>query len=798
MVDEHPPNLLLYVPMEEKDTQYALVGFTKTGTVMKPGQSPWQRNTRLAVIARQSLKGILNEAEITDIEKKIENGSLSLQDLDNIADKTSRVNTGTLALIFGSHTPADITLQFLTNPEKDSEIEERSALTDLISLLEAEFGLKIRGSAPEECRGETARYILLTAWSAELKGKIPPALKEVPRASQQAHIRACSALVEMWRMRSDLSERYAKTADKVENILGIAGITLPLKIIQQSTVFRVMDEQIFQHVVGGIQKQGAQLESCENIVQTRRDGFWATQDTILKTRWTLLQTLISFFNLAALIEKELSRKDWSAEEYIEKYTQPDHPWCEMDTFSRRFEEQYDAITLGSNYHSDDMNALCLQARRQYMIAGGLLAQGYQKAIAREQGFPSPILKQQEIFNEIVIPFIGKDRVAYILVDAFRYEMAHDFLAVLSDEFETILQPAVGIVPSITELGMAALLPDAQKGVEMGRAGSGEITIQIGDSPLPDRKSRIKFFNEHCGVSCVDLKLGDLFGTSKNLKEKVEKTGLALVTSQEIDLLGESAESGQFRRYISDIFSSLKRAIYNLERNGFNKIVITADHGFIFGEEIQSGMKIDPPGGETIFQKRRIWVGIGGARHDATLRFPAQQLGYHGEYDIVIPLGFAVFTVQGGGLTYMHGGLSLQEHIIPVLTVTAKGNAPISEAKIRWDVKISGRQEITTRTCMIVIDGKISSIDPTPPKIRVEIRQEASRISRPLIASLGYEEATGDIQLKLKEGTSDIEQVFVTLQITGTLKGDTASIHIIDAQTGAEYKKLTNIPLKIAF
>ena len=286
--------------------------------------------------------------------------------------------------------------------------------------------------------------------------------------------------------------------------------------------------------------------------------------------------------------------------------------------------------------------------------------------------------------------------------------------------------------------------------------------------------------------------------AKNLKEKVEKTGLALVTSQEIDLLGESAESGQFRRYISDIFSSLKRAIYNLERNGFNKIVITADHGFIFGEEIQSGMKIDPPGGDTIFQKRRIWVGIGGARHDATLRFPAQQLGYHGEYDLVVPLGFAVFTEQGGGLTYMHGGLSLQEHIIPVMTVTAKGNAPASEAKIRWDVKISGRQEITTRTCGIMIDGKISSIDPTPPKIRVEIRQESSRISRPLIASLGYEEATGDIQLKLKEGTSDIEQVFVTLQITGTLKSDTANIHIIDAQTGAEYKKLTNIPLKIAF
>lgn len=798
MVNEHPPNLLLYVPMGEKDTQHALVGFTKTGVVMKPGQSPWQRNTRLAVIARQSLKGTLSESEISDIEKKIENDSLSLQDLDSIAENTSRVNTGTLALIYGSHTPSDITLQFLTNREKDPQIVEKTALSDLTLLLETEFGIKPRGTTPDECRGETARYMLLTAWSAELNGKIPPALKEVPRASQPAHIRACSTLAETWKRRSDLADTYITLSEKVENILGIAGMTFPFDAIQQSVTFRSIEEQIFDHIVMGIQQEGVQLDSFHTIVQERQDGFWATHDTILKTRWTLLLTLIAFFSLASSIEKELPKKDWGVEEIIQKYTEPDHPWCEIDTLSRRFEEQYDTINLGSNFHSDGLNALCLKARRYYMTVGNLLAQGYQKAIARQKGFPPTIHKQQEIFSEIVTPLIGEDRVAYMLVDAFRYEMAHDFLDILGDEFEISLQPAVGIIPSITELGMAALLPDAQKGVDLGRTGSGEITIRIGDNLLPDRKSRIKFFKEHCGAETIDLKIGDLFGTSKTLKEKIAKNNLALVTSQEIDLLGESVESGQFRSYISDIFSRLKRAIYNLERNGFNKFVITADHGFIFGEEIQSGMKIDPPGGDTIILKRRIWAGIGGARHDATLRFPAQQFGYNGEYDLVIPQGFAVFTVAGGGLTYMHGGLSPQEHIIPIMIVTAKGKAPATEAKIRWDVKISGRQEITTRTCMIVINGKIASIDPTPPKVRVEIRQEVTRISRPLIASTGYEEATGDIQLKLKEGKTDIEQVFVTLQITGTLKGNTASVHVIDAQTGAEYLKLTNIPVNISF
>jgi hypothetical protein len=800
MVNERPPNLLLYIPMEEKATENALVGFTKTGVVMKPGQSPWQRNTRLAVLARQVLKGTLNESEIQAIEKKVESsGSFSLQDLDQIADTTSRVNLDVLSLVFGSRTPSDITLQYLTNPQKDPEIMEKSALPDLKSLLEVEFGLSPRGISPEESRGEIARYLLLSAWSAELKGKLPDALREVPKATQSAQVRACLTLAQAWRMRSDLAESYVRLADKVEQTLGIPDMKLSLNTLQQSVTFRSSEEQLFHHVVAALLKgTGQPADEYMQLVLARKEGFWAVQDSILKTRWNLLLTLISFFTISFGIERGLKEKEWSAEDLIRSYTQSDQPWCEMDTLHRRFEEQYDAITLGSSYHSDDLDAICQKARTSYTAIGGMLAQTYQKAIARNQGFPRDMLKQQEIFKHVVSPHIGQERVAYILIDAFRYEMAQEFLQIIGAEFETTLQPALGMVPSITEIGMAALMPGAEKGIDLSTSGSGEIIIRIENTPLQDRKSRIAFFKEKNHAATLDLKLGDLFVATKALKDKVKKADIVLVTSQEIDILGESTEPGQFRRYISDIFSSLKRAIYNLERNGIRKFIITADHGFIFGEEIQSGMKIEPPGGETMLIKRRVWAGVGGARHDATLRFSAAQFGFDGDYDLVIPQGFAVFTVPGGGLTYLHGGLSLQEQIVPVMTITIKDQAPVSEAKIQWNIQLSGRQEITTRTCMVIINGRFTSIDNIPPKIRVEVRQDNISISRPLIASVGYEEATGDIQLKLKENTSDLEPVTVTLQITGTVKVETANIHIFDAQTGAEYKKLANIPVRITF
>ena len=86
MTGERPPDLLLYIPMAEKDTNNALIGFTKPGVTLQPGQHPWERNTRLSVIARQVLKNHLSEQEMSDIEAKIEAGKLTLSDIDIMAE----------------------------------------------------------------------------------------------------------------------------------------------------------------------------------------------------------------------------------------------------------------------------------------------------------------------------------------------------------------------------------------------------------------------------------------------------------------------------------------------------------------------------------------------------------------------------------------------------------------------------------------------------------------------------------------------------------------------------------------
>ena len=82
------------------------------------------------------------------------------------------------------------------------------------------------------------------------------------------------------------------------------------------------------------------------------------------------------------------------------------------------------------------------------------------------------------------------------------------------------------------------------------------------------------------------------------------------------------------------------------------------------------MRIDAPGGDTVELHRRCWIGRGGATPAGCVRVSASALGYASDLEFVFPPGDGVFKA-GGDLAFHHGGPSLQELVVPVLTVRTK-------------------------------------------------------------------------------------------------------------------------------
>ena len=84
------------------------------------------------------------------------------------------------------------------------------------------------------------------------------------------------------------------------------------------------------------------------------------------------------------------------------------------------------------------------------------------------------------------PHLGEGKVAYVWVDALRYEMARELSRLLTDDFTLEVQPAIGTMPTITEIGMAALLPKAHESAKVVSVGGGKLALEIAGKIIKDR------------------------------------------------------------------------------------------------------------------------------------------------------------------------------------------------------------------------------------------------------------------------------------------------------------------------
>src|SRR6202171_6505195 len=136
LMNEQPPRLVVYVPMEQTETDSALIELDCAGVIMQPRQQPPACNTRLAVVTRNALRPILGEDQVGEIERQVDSGKLSLADLNSLAEQGIDISTGVLKLIFGSANPQEVALAFLHSDCYDDEVGKKEAEKELRHLLQ--------------------------------------------------------------------------------------------------------------------------------------------------------------------------------------------------------------------------------------------------------------------------------------------------------------------------------------------------------------------------------------------------------------------------------------------------------------------------------------------------------------------------------------------------------------------------------------------------------------------------------------------------------------------------------------
>lgn len=292
---------------------------------------------------------------------------------------------------------------------------------------------------------------------------------------------------------------------------------------------------------------------------------------------------------------------------------------------------------------------------------------------------------------------SKERVVVIISDALRYEVAQSLLKKLeSDEkCNPELSAMLGILPSYTRLGMSALLPHETLEI------TEEFQVEVDGKECYSLPTRERALIEKNELSVVIPYSEVENSKSKNLREISAGKEVIYIYHDNIDAIGDKrATEKQTFSACETAIEEIHHCIRKMSSANNTKFIITADHGFIYKRDsLEESDKIGDFSKENVNVNRRYLISDESIQTEGVVSFSlGKMLGNNDLRTVTVPMGSDVFKVQGGGQNFVHGGASLQELVIPVLTVkTLKGK---QETKVTTISAVNFPKKLTNLTTKI--------------------------------------------------------------------------------------------------
>jgi hypothetical protein len=608
--------------------------------------------------------------------------------------------------------PRDILFALLTPSESQQAALKTSAswVTESKELLKASIGLalKTKGKTWSSIADELWRYLLFSEFAFDLPVTLPSNLHDVPHAEKSAQ-----PLIEdiCERLRNDrrTQNTYIQRAITIEKDLNLVKICGHIKDLGQLDTFP-FEERTFLHQTIDALLNG-ESDSAKEILSHHAQSVW-TGIGESQVQWDLLRSALALKESCEDNERALVDHTRKMDDLIDFYLTN---LREVDQRHREFEQ---AVT-DSVWQDSKGLMLPIQdmIRKQY----GKLIEKVQFIFTKyiqQSGWPlSERLANAEVFDKFIAPKLEHSghRVAFIMVDALRYELGLALEKQLTGDADVQITAAMAQLPSTTLVGMASLLPGAAGGLKLEKKNSGFIPY-IDDQPVGNVSQRMDLIRKRYGKRFQEGRLEDFVRNRFSIEKD---TDLLVLRSVEIDTHFENNPDTA----PSEIINALKRvrvAIRTLKDAGFQEAIIATDHGFFMNTHAGAGDTCSKLSGDWINVHDRSMLGVGETdKHHFSM--VAENVGIKGGYkSFAGPLSMASYR---SGLLYYHGGCSLQECIVPVIQINfGESAAPESSGVTAVLNYKNGATKITTR--LPVLDISIGTDSLFPHNEDFEILLEA--------------------------------------------------------------------------
>lgn len=764
--------LILWVPTkrpesDEDKQKDPFVVFAELGASFPNGDGD-----EYADICRQAKRD-----HVSEINRIFEGGEPTFEMIDALEEGGSWPKLKTL---LGVGSPKEILIALLSPSPSQAEALKGDATwsPEARNFIERSLGhkLKTKGQTRQSLGDELWRLLLFTEFIMDSAGEIPAGLETVPRAGDAAKglvFEVCEAL----RRNDDHKDLYKTTAQEVEDELQLAGKCAAMRNLGSRDTFaceeRIFLDRLIDRVVAG------EIEVAREMWQSRQRSVWLGREDRM-AEWTLAARAIELIDAAARLS---SPKFPTLESIILGYASN---WREIDRLHREMEQAANQ-TQGDH---DGLDRLLHCARRAYFASVEALQAEFVRLVQAE-GWPvanGQILWNRQVFSKKVAPLLETgEKVAYFLVDSLRYELGVEIEKQLSDNLKVELVPVCAQLPTYTEIGMASLMPDAESELSLIPYGD-KLATTLGGNVATAPATRFAYLQTRKGDQCSDIELEDLV-RKKNLKFP-EKTKLLVVRTRDIDSIAHDSPH-QVLDVIPALVRQIIRGLAKVGELGFDHAVIATDHGFILFHEQEAGNSAPKPPGNWVIQKSRCLLGEG-EPESHNLVFAAADVGIPGDVrNYAVPKTLVPYAK---GQIYYHEGLSLQECVLPCLTLRLESAAQAKKRSRPMNLTLTYRQgrtdKITSRRP--VVDLAWPEAELFNEECEREVAIEASDSSGGIVGVVGTGQAVNPATgcVRIKPGSA----VSVTLRMEDAYEGS-FKVRVTDPTTNAT---LAELPLKTSY
>ncbi|WP_153558045.1 BREX-1 system phosphatase PglZ type A [Roseimaritima sediminicola] len=538
----------------------------------------------------------------------------------------------------------------------------------------------------------------------------------------------------------------------------------PLKQLAEVDYFRLIDLKVLSELAAAVLNKTMTAGEVTQVIRSRRRGHWFREFE------HLYEAVEHAAALSGLLDT-LSLQFDSLSQGIEVYKET---LFRVDQVYRKF--VYHSERAGNaTFFQKLTETICGRYTNSFLMPLGDRWQEFIDALDRWK-IPGT-QPQSGFFDRYIKRVLDKNNKVFVIIsDAMRYEIGEELSRRIrgEDKFDANLDAMATCLPSYTQLGMASLLPHKKLSIN----GDKGMTVTCDGVSSSGTAGRDKILKSAVKGDALAVQADEILGKNKEeVRTLVRDHDVIYIYHNRIDKTGHTRDTErQAFRAAEEAMDDILRLVKKLTSANASNVVITADHGFLYQDEVtESDFSQAEVTGEISGTDRRFVVGRNLKVEGAALLYSAESLGLDGDFQIAIPKSINRFRKSGSGTRFLHGGSTLQEILVPVLQVKKRRETDVSAVNV----------DIMPTTTSVISTGQLSvafyQSEPVTEKVQARTLRvgiyagdgELISDSHELVFDLSSENARErelKVRLVLSKQADEYNQQPVTLKLEEPVAG----------------------------